>query len=295
MKNELINPYANALDGLDIKDPVSDFFNFCKEREKIRKKREKNESFPWSDDIIFQNGRFLNVFREDDRVSRSILNFAGRYKDDLPLLVQALFFARWCNKQEVIDSISNKIFTNKKMLKEKVNSFEQWCNFNAYPVEPINWDDKRHSRLNSAVELFDDIKISLADLISNADGNVIVATDKVNERFKMVNNFPIFMAIIDISWFRPDIIKPTSPVPTGIGAVAFLDRLQEFLGLENHQDTCEKMIKLQKKYWPEAKREFLPIDIEYLSCECRKYFSYVNGTKKFEGKNKFIPFQKESV
>ena len=54
------------------------------------------------------------------------------------------------------------------------------------------------------------------------------------------------MAIIDISWFRPDIIKPTSPVPTGIGAVAFLDRLQEFLGLENHQDTCEKMIKLQK-------------------------------------------------
>ena len=93
--------------GLDIKDPVSDFFNFCKEREKIRKKREKNEPFPWSDNLIFQNGRFLNVFREDDRVSRSILNFAGRYKDDLPLLVQALFFARWCNKQEVIDSISN--------------------------------------------------------------------------------------------------------------------------------------------------------------------------------------------
>ena len=167
MKNELINPYANALDGLDIKDPVYDFFNFCKEREKIRIKREKNDPSPWSDDVIFQNGRFLNVFREDDRVSRSILNFAGRYKDDLPLLIQALFFARWCNKQEVIDSISNEIFTNKKMLKEKVNSFEQWCNFNAYPVEPINWDDKRHSRLNSAVELFDDIKISLADLISN--------------------------------------------------------------------------------------------------------------------------------
>ena len=32
MKNELINPYANALDGLDIKDPVYDFFNFCKDR-----------------------------------------------------------------------------------------------------------------------------------------------------------------------------------------------------------------------------------------------------------------------
>jgi hypothetical protein len=49
------------------------------------------------------------------------------------------------------------------------------------------------------------------------------------------------------------------------------------------------MIALQKEYWPEAKRAFQPIDIEYLSCECRKYYSYVNGTKQFEGKNVFRP------
>ena len=47
------------------------------------------------------------------------------------------------------------------------------------------------------------------------------------------------------------------------------------------------MIELQKEYWPDAKRAFEPIDIEYLSCECRKYYSYVNGTKLFEGKNLF--------
>jgi hypothetical protein len=97
------------------------------------------------------------------------------------------------------------------------------------------------------------------------------------------------MAIIDLAWFRPDVIDPASHVPTGIGAVAYLDRLQEYLGLENHQQTCSKMIKLQKEYWPEAKRSFHPIDIEYLSCECRKYYSYVNGTKSFEGKNLFTP------
>ena len=100
------------------------------------------------------------------------------------------------------------------------------------------------------------------------------------------------MAVIDIAWFRPDIIKPTSPVPTGIGAVAFLDRLQKFLGTKSHQTTCDEMIKLQKRYWPNAKREFLPIDIEYLSCECRKYYSYVNGTKEFKGKNLFTPSSK---
>ena len=163
MKNELINPYANALDGLDIKDPVYDFFNFCKEREKIRMKREKNEPFPWSDDLIFQNGRFLNVFREDARVSRSIIKFAGRYKDELPLLIKAIFFARWCNRQEVIDSISDEIFTNKKILKQTLKCFKQWCNFNAYPVGPIKWENKEFSRFESASELFDDIKILLTD------------------------------------------------------------------------------------------------------------------------------------
>jgi len=48
------------------------------------------------------------------------------------------------------------------------------------------------------------------------------------------------------------------------------------------------MMALQARYWPEAKRPFQPIDIEYLACECRKYFSYVNGTKRFEGKNSFL-------
>jgi len=107
--------------------------------------------------------------------------------------------------------------------------------------------------------------------------------------FKMQNGFPIFMAIIDLAWFRPDVIDPGSHVPTGIGAVAYLDRLQIHFGLDDHQKTCDRMIALQKEYWPEAKRAFQPIDIEYLSCECRKYYSYVNGTKLFEGKNLFHP------
>ena len=49
-----------------------------------------------------------------------------------------------------------------------------------------------------------------------------------------------------------------------------------------------RMIELQPTHWPEARRAFTPIDVEYLCCECRKYYSYVNGTKRFEGRNRFV-------
>ena len=281
------NPYANSLDGLIIEDPVKSFFDYCKEREAVRKKREAGDPFPWSEDSIFQKGRFLNVFREDDKVSKSIIKFAEPAKEDLPLLIQALFFGRWCNRHTTIDGLTVNELSNPEALKNKLIKLEQWENFTAYPVEDSYWGEKLYSRIDAATYKFFDKKEEVTEIILNSNQDVITATKNINEQFKMNNDFPIFMALIDIAWFREDIIPITTNVPTGIGAEPYLDRLQGFLKLNNHQDVGLRMIELQKEYWPDAKREFYPIDIEYQSCECRKYFSYVNGTKKFKGKNLF--------
>lgn len=281
------NPYASALDGLVINDPVIAFFNFCKERENIRLKREMGIPFPWTQDPIFQKGRFLNVFREDDRGSKAIMQFAKNLEKDLPTLIHALFFSRWCNRQETLDQLTSSILSQPTKLSDNLKSLDQWCNLTAYPVEPVQWNNQEYNRLDSATKLFGKIKNELTNIVIEANRDVVKATNLVNKHFQMKNDFPIFMAIIDIAWFRPDIIDPASPVPTGIGAVAYLDRLQKHFELDNHEQTCNRMIKLQDKYWPEAKRTFQPIDIEYLSCECRKYYSYINETKLFEGKNVF--------
>jgi hypothetical protein len=283
------NKYASALDGLEIEDPVESFFDFCKERENIRISRENGEDFPWSKDEIFQNGRFLNVFREDDRVSKSIIKFAGNLNEEPSKLINAVFFARWCNRQEVLDNLTPDDLNNPENLKNKLESIDPWCNETAYPVEPVTWGGKQYSRIDAATKLFYEVQDSLLNILESSNKSVINATNNINKEFQMQNDFPIFMAVIDIAWFRPDIIPIESEVPTGIGAVAYLDRLQNHLGLSSHQEVGEKMIELQKTYWPEAKRGFNPIDIEYLACECRKYYSYINGTKVFEGKNKFIP------
>ena len=281
------NPYASALDGLVINDPVMAFFNFCKERENIRLKREMGIPFPWTQDPIFQKGRFLNVFREDDRGSKAIMQFAKNLEKDLPTLIHTLFFSRWCNRQETLDQLTSSILSQPTKLSDNLKSLDQWCNLTAYPVEPVQWNNQEYNRLDSATKLFGKIKNELTNIVIEANRDVVKATNLVNKHFQMKNDFPIFMAIIDIAWFRPDIIDPASPVPTGIGAVAYLDRLQKHFELDNHEQTCNRMIKLQDKYWPEAKRTFQSIDIEYLSCECRKYYSYINETKLFEGKNVF--------
>ena len=287
--NNFHNPYATALDGLVLDDPVSAFFDFCRERENIRLVRESGTPAPWTEDPIFQKGRFLNVFREDDRGSKAILHFARNLENDLPTLIHALFFARWCNRQETLDKLSSEIISQPRKLTKKLDTFDPWCNITAYPVEPVQWEGKKYSRFDAATILFRDIKEALTHAITGAQGNVIEATKSVNALFRMENDFPIFMAVIDLAWFRPDVIDPASHVPTGIGAVAYLNRLQIHFGLDDHRQTCDRMITLQKDNWPEAKRAFQPIDIEYLSCECRKYYSYVNGTKLFKGKNRFQP------
>ena len=120
--NEFHNPYAAALDGLVLDDPVFAFFDFCREREKIRLARESGTPAPWTEDPIFQKGRFLNVFREDDRGSIAILRFAKNLEQDLPALIHALFFARWCNRQETLAKVSIKILSKPEELRKKLET-----------------------------------------------------------------------------------------------------------------------------------------------------------------------------
>lgn len=286
------NPYRHALDGLALDDPVRAFFDWCRERERIRQKREAGEPPPWTDDPIFRQGRFLNVFREDDRGTKAVLQFAEPVRDSVPNLIHALFFARWCNRHTTLAALDPGILkTPGKLRRALLHDVPQPWASEVYPVVPARWDGREYDRLEACLELFPQCLEFLETSIRAANGNVMAANDRINAQFKMSNDFPIFMALVDLALFRPDLIRPDSPVPTGIGAAPFLDRLQRHLKCASHQETAEKMIELQASYWPNARRRFTPIDIEYLSCECRKYYSYVNGTKTFEGKNRFVPTQ----
>ena len=288
--NDGWNPYCDALRGLQLDDPVQAFFDWCRERESIRVKREQGLSPPWSADPIFQRGRFLNVFREDDKGSKAIRRFVGRAGSSVTELLHALFFARWCNLHSTLDRLDpawlNQPVRLRRFLLHEVE--QPWWS-EAYPVVDARWEGKTYDRLEGCVELLPRCLVFLESCVRGAAGHVAVATRAINARFGMSNDFPIFMAVADVAWFDPALIRPDSPVPTGIGSAPYMDILQRHLGLSSHEDTMRRMIELQAEYWPDARRAFTPIDVEYLCCECRKYYSYVNGTKRFEGRNVFEP------
>ena len=291
-----VNPYRDALRGLKLEDPVRAFFDWCRERENIRKKREEGLPPPWSADPVFQRGRFLNVFREDDKGSKAILRFVERTGKSVPELLHALFFARWCNQHTTLDRMEPRLLRRPDQLRPFLLDATPppWYS-EAYPVVAARWQGNTYDRLDACLELFPRCLDFLEDCVRGAAGNVAVATRRINAEFGMQNDFPIFMAVADIAWFRPDLIRADSPVPTGIGSAPFMDILQRHLGLTGHDATMQRMMELQPAYWPEARRKFTPIDIEYLCCECRKYYSYVNGTKRFEGRNLFTPSANSSA
>jgi predicted ATPase len=233
----------------------------------------------------------LNVFREDDRGTKAVIRFVESAGPKASDIVHAAFFARWCNHGPTLASLTASQLDHPERLRATLEALpdQPWSNVTAYPIEPIQWNGALRSRLETATSVFAEIRVPLTRAIKGAGGDVVKATAAVNEILKMRNDFAIFMALADLAWFRPDLVDPSSPVPTGIGAVPYLDRLQAHLGLSDHHATIEQIIALQSEYWPDAKRALHPIDVEYLACECRKYFSYVNGTKSFEGKNVFRP------
>lgn len=84
-----------------------DFFAYATERERIRIRKESGESHPLTEDVILQNYRFCNVFREDDATTRWFATVRDKLPPDQVLLATVLF--RWFNRIQVGDAIFKQL------------------------------------------------------------------------------------------------------------------------------------------------------------------------------------------
>lgn len=83
----------------------NELLRWVHERENVRRKKEDNQSKPWTDDLIIQNYRFCNVKREDDTVTRWIFNNWLYPNKNHPNIAFAICMARHFNWPETLEEI----------------------------------------------------------------------------------------------------------------------------------------------------------------------------------------------
>lgn len=91
-----------------IRDNVELFFSIARERYTIKIRRERMPHFPeqWTDDPIFRQWRFCNVFREDDKTTAWFRrNIRGVLRERGPDVLLATVLFRWFNRIETADKI----------------------------------------------------------------------------------------------------------------------------------------------------------------------------------------------
>ena len=128
-----------------------------------------------------------------NQLIREYITYTGCSADgDTARLIQALFFARWCNRDTTLLSTYSNLLSHPANLKKHLTSgtgnFPQpWCNETAYPVETITWEGVAYSRLDSATLLFHKAAPWLLETIKEADGDVVKATKAIAAAFNMKN------------------------------------------------------------------------------------------------------------
>ena len=80
--------------------------------------------------------------------------------------------------------------------------FPPWCNETAYPVEVVTWKGQEYSRIDAATKLFSQISHWLFKVIQSSSRDVVKATKTIAQELGMKNDFPVFMAVMDLAWFR---------------------------------------------------------------------------------------------
>lgn len=96
------------------------YFN---ERERIRiKKEDMGLPRPWTDDPVFQQFRFTNVHREDDRVSRDLFDAVDVDASPRQLLFNAFMFRTW-NRGDTFEIAGGfQYHWHKNLAKEKLDA-----------------------------------------------------------------------------------------------------------------------------------------------------------------------------
>ena len=249
---------VQAINDFKFEPTKEDILAFLISREDIRIKKESDAPLPWTKDPILRDSKFLNVFREHDKVSREVFKYAP--SDDL--IYPYVYIARLVNHVVHIPQLFKDTEWLKNGVKAKMQEFVDKgttvCNPGAYQINPrIGFKYGYRNIRDALIHVVPDRLEYVIEALKSTN-KLDVAADRANEAFGGFTNFWMFQAALDIAWLRPDLMDRDSEPYLGSGSKQVdisLHDLQEYLN-DN-----------KPKEW----RQFYLFDVENALCEFRKY------------------------
>jgi hypothetical protein len=275
------------------------FFDFCRERETIRFKRQGNHPFPWTTDPVLQAFYFCNVFREDDKTTKWFRQHVRTPLSVDPKVVMATIVFRWFNFIHTANRIRHLLIGqggyNRKAIEAQLRPLQEAGEklfTGAYLIKSPHGTDKLTGLLDCM-----DAAVPVAKEMTN-----IARTQQLTleEAHKLLMNVPFlgpFMAyeiVTDLRWTyllceAPDVNLWASPGPgcaRGLGWVfcddpELMPPYSSVKGRAAMLDHMRLLLELsrQHKHWPTEWKSWEMREVEHCLCEYDKYRRGLEGQK----------------
>ncbi len=222
----------------------------------------------WTTDPMLAEGRFLNIFREDDKTTEYIFDEARQFEGGETLyknkdgykMWRVIFIGRYVNRIDRLSQLYPVQDDFEAQVRASLNPKDGWLNASAY-------------QLHSSIGRVFNVKgakdaLHYIDTTTAATYKAMLQARSLREASSLINSafghgipFMAYQAAVDWALLTQSPLR-SSEIFEGDGASA----TGRAIGMNVNQITDHI-----NTHWSDKKRELYPFDTEQLMCEFRKY------------------------
>lgn len=265
-----------------IQKKIEHFFETARERELIRLRKEGGLChFPYTNDKIFQEWRFCNVHRENDKTT---IWFRENLRDRLNgwRLVRATFIFRWFNRIETAEKINDLLHGgwDSEEAHDRLEGVKPLVT-GAYIVHTPYGMNKLDGILWSIEDSLPELK-----LMSDSWGSSLKSAWKDICGLTQQGPFTSYEIVTDLR--HTPILENANDIMTWASAGPGCTRgLSRIVGreLDMYRDRDEMSVLMQellecsKTYWPSNYQSWEMREVEHWLCEYHKYMNAGEGKR----------------
>lgn len=257
-----------------------DFWYFVNERHRIYLRQQQVQPKPWSDDPIFQQWKFCNVFRQLDKQSKWLIdNVIAKHLDAKPgLLLFNIFVFRAFNLSDTYEVLGWQPFWDEEAANDLLGfhvGLDKQLTSGAYMIRGRQGIPKYRSITRSLSEIWQ-FKENLAELILEEPYLHHAWRSMCDARYWGWGPFTCYQIALDLT-YSPFFITPPVDINDwcyfGPGATRGLRQIWSDIPLKDEwmlqgaKHLLADQVKYREPHVPELNLQ----DIEFCLCELGKY------------------------